>query len=1087
MDPVRDSENISVPAPAGGLALEDRPILMPAPPSAPPIRSAGRAAALFLGALVVVLAFLAASFPARNSDLWPHLAAGRLLAQGQYEFGHDPFVYGGAGGWWVNHSWLYDLLSYGLYRLADGTGLVIFKALLIAALALVLFGTGSNTARPATRATATALAIVALTPGLTLRPICVSYLFVGLTLWLLERGSARLRERSGKRGVLADTLSAYGWLLPLFALWANLDAWFLLGPLIVALYTLGSLLASGGVVRSEMSSGGLHPRLADPSPPRFAGIGALGAVLLAGLAVCLLNPHFFRVFELPAELGLSEAVQLLGREALPLGPSLSPFDPIYLRGPGTSVAGAAYYLLVLLSLGSFVLNRRWNGPRAVVWLGFLLLSIYQARFIAFFAVVAGPALAENLGRAWADRRLPVQPRLAIAGAAALCLVLMATAWPGWLMRGELAVRRGWTVEVDPALKQTADQLHQWRTTGKLGPNEHGLGLSRDIANVFTWFCPEEKGFFDSRLHLDAQAAAEYLAIRRGLAMPLDSKDAIAPDWRALLRRRKISHVVLLDRRDPETRANVIERCLAEPREWPMISLRGGVAVFGWRDPEQPAQRGRFAGWRPSLDRLAFGTSSQERAPAEGPSHDPQPRPWWSGFVERQTPWHPDREEAAFFGLQFKLQRARWYERVMRLYQNAAVSRAVGGPNFVGVLPTFAAAPLAAQVHENTWPDVRAFFFAHGDGPAALPFLAVRAARHSLAADPDDPAALAVLADAYLDLANGTQERVSAPYFPMLARLRVVQIVVSLNASLRLKPDNVDAHLKLASLYQEQRALDLALKHYQKAHRYLRARGPRPGQTQAAFDGQLKQIEEIIAVLDPVVEANQELYEVKTENVPVFDRANLAAAKLGLVGKALKVLTDSDYAAFGEEGMDLELGLLLFVGRTQDMRDWMKPWMEEKLGAFEYHWLRAQLEAATGHYAEADRALAKILNKKALVNLVSPKALPLRDMAATIIGHEVLDHAPGPGLKLDVLGQDLRSQLYVMVLQLNREAMVSTMRGLLALEAGQTKQAREHFRHALDIWQSLTLPDSAGPELRAGQALAQYGLDLLDSGQDRRQP
>ena len=87
---------------------------------------------------VLALAFLTASFVARNSDAWFHLATGRLLAQGQYRFGADPFAYTTEGTYWANHSWLFDLALYGGYNLVGGTGLVILKALLVAALAALL-------------------------------------------------------------------------------------------------------------------------------------------------------------------------------------------------------------------------------------------------------------------------------------------------------------------------------------------------------------------------------------------------------------------------------------------------------------------------------------------------------------------------------------------------------------------------------------------------------------------------------------------------------------------------------------------------------------------------------------------------------------------------------------------------------------------------------------------------------------------------------------------------------------------------------------------------------------------------------------
>src|SRR6266576_2341022 len=57
--------------------------------------------------LVLVLAFLSASIIARNSDLWFHLATGRLLAQGEFSFGTDPFAYTSHGVYWPCHSWTF--------------------------------------------------------------------------------------------------------------------------------------------------------------------------------------------------------------------------------------------------------------------------------------------------------------------------------------------------------------------------------------------------------------------------------------------------------------------------------------------------------------------------------------------------------------------------------------------------------------------------------------------------------------------------------------------------------------------------------------------------------------------------------------------------------------------------------------------------------------------------------------------------------------------------------------------------------------------------------------------------------------------
>ena len=123
--------------------------------------------------VVLVLAFFAGSFAATNSDLWLHLATGRLIAEGKYQSGHDPFAFTTAGQHWVNHSWLADWL---LYRLAQAGGgpeasvggalLVLARAVLITVLAGLLLAMRRPGHGAWLPAICTLLAVVALLPGL---------------------------------------------------------------------------------------------------------------------------------------------------------------------------------------------------------------------------------------------------------------------------------------------------------------------------------------------------------------------------------------------------------------------------------------------------------------------------------------------------------------------------------------------------------------------------------------------------------------------------------------------------------------------------------------------------------------------------------------------------------------------------------------------------------------------------------------------------------------------------------------------------------------------------------------------------------
>jgi hypothetical protein len=188
---------------------------------------------LLLASSILLLAFLAASFIAVNSDFWLHRAAGKLLSQGRFSFGTHPFLYTNGSEYWVHHAWLFDLLLYELYGLIGGAGLVLLKALLITALAGLLLGMRRKDGNEWLPAFCTALAVLAMSPGLLLQPICLSLFFLGLTFWLLWR------PRAG--GGPPDRIR-HACLLLLLILWVNLDSWFWLGPLLVGLFWMGERL-----------------------------------------------------------------------------------------------------------------------------------------------------------------------------------------------------------------------------------------------------------------------------------------------------------------------------------------------------------------------------------------------------------------------------------------------------------------------------------------------------------------------------------------------------------------------------------------------------------------------------------------------------------------------------------------------------------------------------------------------------------------------------------------------------------------------------------------------------------------------------
>ena len=328
-------------------------------------------------ALLLVLSFLTASFTAANSDLWMHLAVGKRLTEGNFTFGVDPYswateAFGDQPAvYWTHHSWLYSWLVYHLYNLIGGVGLVVGKAILFTTAIALLCRVGWNEANRWFLLICLVTAVLATSHRLLLQPVVLSYLFLSITLFILYRvgifdqkqseaapqGGPLAPRADSTRGASRPPISWLWALPPLFAIWANLDHWFILGPIVLALCWAGTGLAKW------------YPN-GNPVPGK-----TIGMVLGAGLLACLLNPHHLHVFELPPELAyvvlsLTDPLGIPMPDALIAGGrtlkelhkvefewTISSMSTRYWQEPriGMNIAGLSVFFLLVLGLVSFTL------------------------------------------------------------------------------------------------------------------------------------------------------------------------------------------------------------------------------------------------------------------------------------------------------------------------------------------------------------------------------------------------------------------------------------------------------------------------------------------------------------------------------------------------------------------------------------------------------------------------------------------------------------------------------------------------------------------------------------------------------------
>jgi tetratricopeptide (TPR) repeat protein len=1032
------------------------PILLPARPQAGPVDArAARRWDWTLVLLVCALAFLLASFPARNNDLWMRLASGRQLVHAVVSF-TTPRVFADQP---ISPTWLYDLLGYGLYEVVAGPGLVLIKALLVAGTALVLLRLSWAGRDWWVPAACTALTLLAMSPRLLLQPATVSYLFLALTLWFLRprRSTAAARSGEPSRTEGAARLAAPTWpLIPLFVLWVNVDRWFVLGLAVVLLVSLGEALDAIGKGQLTLSSV-LRPLVA----------------VLCLAAACLLNPAHVHAFALPPELATHR----------PPAPALL-----------ASLAGVA--CLLFLGLGGllcFGLNGRgWSWRRFLPWLGLAVLGACQAHALPFFAVVAGPVLAWNVQELLArcaDAGRPEARAVAEVGravAVVVGLVLVVGAWPGWLQSGPFEPRR-WDVEPSPSLVLGAAATIRWHQEGKLGPDARGLHLSPESAQAFAWFCPEEPG-----------------VVNEPLASAVRGDPAAPADWAGRMRAAGIDHVFVHDA-DRGRLFAVLDGLLADPEEWVPLYVEGDLAVFGWRDPlaAGPKHEDPFRGLELDPNRLAFAHLTEDRcAPRQPPEQEPEVRHWWEAFWKPAPPRSIDRDEALCHAFHAEALRRSAPPRHLAAWessQSAALVGAAGGwagpasllsarlrltllrPRVPG--PAAGTDTLPALDRATLWLQ-EAFTRGRDDVPPGLLHLAVRAARRALAANPRDPQVQLLLGESYLRLLHSTRERAWGAQMPELTQLRRAQAAAAFHRALDLKPDYAQAHLSLGGLYREMGYLDLAQKHLDTYLRLAEKAGPAPGTDPRQFRDDAAALREKLDGLAREVQAREDAYEVAARDVPVLERA-VQASRRGLAGKALQVLLDSDVSAFGPRGVALELELLLQTGRAGEVRDWAGPEQETALGPVNYHWLRAQALASSGNYALAEEECAQM--RKALSS--DPKTgrpVRFRQLMSLLVGQAVLDEHPReasvPYLFERTYGRmGFHQRVTGFARALRQEADVTVLRGLLALEEGRVDDddgAAVAFRTALALYQNEAAAASgAGLEFN-GRPVAEGYLELL---------
>jgi hypothetical protein len=522
----------------------------------------------------------------------------------------------------------------------------------------------------------------------------------------------------------------------------------------------------------------------------------------------------------------------------------------------------------------------------------------------------------------------------------------------------------------------------------------------------------------------------------------------------VLRKYRIGAVLAHDP-NPVVSDAAVGRMASAPAAWALLNVSGRSALFGWSGDGRS-----FAGARLDLEALAFDPAPDRRVPPTPPTAAPLAPPRWYDDFLRPPPALRvlERDEADLYVTLFDGRRAsaRATPQLVGGFSVgsfAGLGAAAAGPFGLPVWSVVPAFPtefgsrdraLAEYAHLFRGPIVRDAAL----GPIAPLLLAIRSARRAVAGHPRDAGSYLALGEAYLRLARVTRESIWARELPDLVELRRVQAVTALTQAVRLEPNAFPAHFALYGVFREVGAYDLALRELKEVARLQRPTDPGAGE-RSGPEAEMKSLTDLVAVLRSRLPSAQA--------APVAQRAQ-RAAELGLHGEALDLVLGTDVAALGNDGLQLEVELLLFTGRSAEVLDWVTADHRAALGPVTYHWSRARASAATGDYAEFDAQMRELAEFLGTVTPPGGAREELRTHLTRGLGRAILLRGispAGPGdvlmtglARSEVLDQSVRfTGLLVQILK------SEVLRGLLALESGDTRRAGDLFRSAVRIWGS----------------------------------
>lgn len=298
-------------------------------------------------------------------DLWLHLKTGQLILETSSVPHKDPFSFTLASRMWINHEWLFQVISYIFYSSLGADGLILMQNIMVFAAFLLLFFTGIDFKRNNHVFVFIVMYLALMTSAyrFTIRPDIYSMFFLVLYLYLIK--------------LFSEKRSNLIWLLALIQIiWVNMHGFYFLGPLILAIFLLSEVIKTYlplpyGWKQSQTLTSNQSFKLL--------------ILLLLVVMASFVNPFGVSGASYP----LSVLGQISGKGKVVFDYIQELAKPVSLKNIFQFGRFPFFKVFILLSLFGFRFNQKnINIFHLLLWLTFLGFALIAIRNITYFGLVS---------------------------------------------------------------------------------------------------------------------------------------------------------------------------------------------------------------------------------------------------------------------------------------------------------------------------------------------------------------------------------------------------------------------------------------------------------------------------------------------------------------------------------------------------------------------------------------------------------------------------------------------------------------------------------------------------------------------------